>query len=102
MCDSSQSASHNSDHSYVQPSLGVFSFDFVVTNQPAMFHKPAEGPFYDPSSGQHRKAALAFISRHDLHAERAGFAMRGHPLRKLFSAIALVSPDAPHPAKADQ
>jgi hypothetical protein len=38
----SQSAQHNSDHADAQPSLGVSGLDFIVANQAAMFHKPAE------------------------------------------------------------
>lgn len=98
----SQSAQHNSDYANMQPSLGVGGLNFVTAHQPAMFHKPAEGPFDDPAFAQHLEATLVLQARHDLQPQSARLALRRHPPRQFISAVALVGPQTSQPPEESQ
>ena len=64
------------DKREVNPSLGMFGFDFAVAHQSAMPHQPTERALDDPAFGQDNKARRR-ISRHNLDWERASLAMSG-------------------------
>jgi len=73
---SSDSAEHDADEGEIEPGLGVVGFDFVMPDQAALFHKPAEGALDDPAFGQDYEV-FEFVPTNDVHLQRAGFALRG-------------------------
>ena len=97
-----QPAKHNSDHRDVNPSFGMWRFDFIVAHQTTMLGKPAKGSFNQPALGQHAEATPALVPMNDFQPQRARFAMGGHPGGEIFSGVTLVGPQATQPVKAGQ
>ncbi len=55
--ESGQSAELNSDHGNIDPSFGAGDRGFIVTDQAAMVHQPAERALDDPAMWQHFESA---------------------------------------------
>jgi len=67
------------DKREVNPSLGVFGFDFAVAHQSAMFHQPTERALDDPPFGQDNKATADFAAQPGLGASQSGNERRCQP-----------------------
>src|SRR6266436_2328233 len=86
----------------MEPCFSILGFDFIITNQPTMLHKPAKGPFDNPAFEQDAEPALSFWPRDDLQAQGAGFAMTGDPSGEIGAVVALVGKEATQPTKTGQ
>ena len=64
-----QSAEHEAYHGDVDPALGAGFGAFVVADEAAVAHEPAEGPFDDPAPGQDLEALGRFVAPDDLYDE---------------------------------
>src|ERR1035437_240557 len=97
-----QPAEHNSYHGNEEPCFSILGFNLIVANQPTMLHKPAKGPFDNPAFEQNVEPALTFWPCDDPQAQRACFAMLGHPSGEIGAPIALVGKEATQPTKTSQ
>ena len=77
------------NHGQINDRLAALSQGFIILTQPAIPSEPGEGPFHDPSLGQHHEAGHRVASLHN----RQGPATPTQSPLDQRSGITTVSPD---------
>ena len=95
--ESGESADLNSYEGEVDKGLSAFDGGFIVADQAAMPHEPAEGPLNHPTAGQNLEAPGGVRTLHDFNLER--WTQRFDPFGKCLTGVATVSPDEAQPTQ---
>lgn len=98
--ESSESAELDSNHRDMNPSFGAGLGGFVVTDQSAVMHQPAEGSFHDPAMRQDIEARSRVGTFDDLNRQFG--AKSFDPLCKSFAGVTAIHPENAQPGKPAQ
>ena len=97
---SSQSAELDSYHRDIDPGFGAAFGGFIIPNQTALVHQPAEGTLHHPAAGQHFETRQLVRTLDDFNVELGTPAL--DPVGKGRSALAAIDPEQAQPVKPDQ
>src|SRR5271154_4842467 len=95
--ESSQTAELNSDHRDIDPGHGAGLGGFVIADESALLHQPAEGALYDPAAWQYIEALGRVGAFDDLDGQFGAEAF--DPLGKGLAGIATIHPQDAQPGE---